>query len=54
MCTLTMYAGSILERHLANMIVFYYDTHASFLTEELDLWYHGGLEDMGTNVAWKW
>jgi FG-GAP repeat len=36
------------------MITFHWDTHASFLTDELDLWYHGGLEDMGTNVAWKW
>lgn len=53
-CTLTMYLGSILERHYANMITFHYDTHAAFLTEELDLWYHGGLDDMGVNVAWKW
>ena len=53
-CSLVMYAGSILEHHLANMITFHYDTHAAFLTEELDLWYHGGLEDMGTSVAWKW
>jgi len=53
-CTLVMYIGSILERHYANMITFHYDTHAAFLTEELDLWYHGGLDDMGTNVAWKW
>ena len=53
-CTLTMYLGSILQRHFAALITFHYDNHASFLTEELDLWYHGGLEDMGTNVAWKW
>jgi hypothetical protein len=49
-----MYVGSILESHFANAITFHYDTHAAFLTEELDLWYHGGLEDMGTQVAWKW
>jgi hypothetical protein len=49
-----MYLGSILEKHFSSMITFHFDTHASFLTEELDLWYHGGLEDMGTNVAWKW
>jgi glycosylphosphatidylinositol phospholipase D len=54
MCTLTMYIGSVLEGHFASMLTFHYDVHAAFLTEELDLWYHGGLEDMGTNVAWKW
>ncbi len=53
-CTFVMYIGAILEAHYANMIAFHFDTHAAFLTEELDLWYHGGLEDMGTNVAWKW
>ena len=53
-CTMLMYAGSLLERHFANLITFYYDSHAAFLAEDLDLWYHGGLEDMGTNVAWKW
>lgn len=54
MCVGVMYIGQILERHLANMITFHFDTHTSFLTEDLDLWYQGGLEDMGTNVAWKW
>lgn len=54
LCTLTMYIGSILEGHFSSMLTFHYDVHAAFLTEELDLWYHGGLEDMGTNVAWKW
>jgi hypothetical protein len=49
-----MYLGSILEKHFSSLITFHFDTHASFLTDELDLWYHGGLEDMGTNVAWKW
>jgi glycosylphosphatidylinositol phospholipase D len=53
-CTLTMYLGSILERHFSSLITFHFDTYASFLTEELDLWYHGGIEDMGINVAWKW
>jgi hypothetical protein len=53
-CTFTMYMGSILEHHFSSLITFHFDTHAAFLTEELDLWYHGGLEDMGTNVAWKW
>ena len=53
-CTLTMYLGSILEHHFSSLITFHFDTHASFLTDELDLWYHGGIEDMGTNVAWKW
>lgn len=54
LCTLTMFIGSILQQHYASLITFHYDTHAAFLTEELDLWYHGGLADMGVNVAWKW
>jgi hypothetical protein len=49
-----MYIGSILTHYYANLITFHFDTHAAFLSEELDLWYHGGLEDMGTQVAWKW
>jgi hypothetical protein len=53
-CTLVMYIGSILTHYYANLITFHFDTHAAFLSEELDLWYHGGLEDMGTQVAWKW
>lgn len=53
-CTMTMYVGSILEKHFSGLITFYFDHHASFLTEDLDLWYHGGLDDMGANVAWKW
>jgi hypothetical protein len=46
-CTTEMYIGAILERHFANLITFYFDHHTAFLTEDLDLWYHGGLEDMG-------
>ena len=53
-CTMLMYVGSLLEKHFSSLLTFRYDTHSSFLTEDLDLWFHGGFEDMGTNVAWKW
>jgi hypothetical protein len=30
------------------------EKHAAFLSEELDLWYHGGIDDMAANVSWQW
>lgn len=45
-CTTIMFVGSILERYFSDMITFKYENHTAFLTEELDLWFHGGLSDM--------
>jgi hypothetical protein len=53
-CTSIMFIGSVLEQFFTSFVTYMYDKHTAFLTEELDLWYHGGLEDMATNVAWKW
>lgn len=49
-CTTVMYIGSFLEKNFADMITFYFENHTAFLTEELDLWYHGGLSDIANNV----
>ena len=49
-----MFGGSVLEKFFTGLVRFRFDMHAPFLTEELDLWYHGGIEDMASNVAWKW
>ena len=49
-----MFGGSILEKYFTSLVHLGFDERATFLTEELDLWYHGGIEDMATNVAWKW
>jgi hypothetical protein len=53
-CMSMMYIGNVLERHFSNAITFYFANHTSYLTEEVDLWYHGGLSDMADNVQWKW
>ena len=49
-----MFGGSVIEKYFTSIVRTAFDANAAFLTEELDLWYNGGLEDMGTNVAWKW
>jgi hypothetical protein len=49
-----MYISSILEEYLTSSVTYLLDLHSAFLTEELDLWYHSGLEDMGSHVAKKW
>jgi hypothetical protein len=53
-CSMTMFGGSILEKYFAEKMTEYYTKDKSFLTDQLDLWYHGGLEDMATHVGWKW
>jgi hypothetical protein len=53
-CTSVMFIGSVLEQFFTSYVTYMYDKHTAFLTEELDLWFHGGIEDMATNVGWKW
>lgn len=53
-CCLTMFGGSILEKYISGLIKTNFEQKAAFLTEEVDLWYHGGIEDMSTHVSWKW
>ena len=54
LCAMTMYGGTVIEKYITSKIRNDYDSHSAFLTEELDLWYNGGIEDMASNVAWKW
>jgi hypothetical protein len=49
-----MYIGSLLTRYFSGIITFMYEEYAAFSTEELDLWYNGGLADMAIQVEWKW
>jgi hypothetical protein len=52
-CTTYMYTGFVLEKIFVDWFPLDYDMRASFLTEEPDLWFNGGFEDMATQVAWK-
>jgi hypothetical protein len=49
-CCTTMFGGVILEKYISNMVHTTFEKKASFLTEDLDLWYHGGLEDIASTV----
>ncbi|TNV85120.1 hypothetical protein FGO68_gene1907 [Halteria grandinella] len=53
-CNGILFGGSILEKYLSGAIRTGFEKKASFLTEELDLWYHGGIEDLGQSVQQKW
>ena len=53
-CTTLMYVGALLEHRFGDIATLYYANHTAFLTEELDLWFHGGLSDMGSQVQLKW
>ena len=53
-CTATLYMGALMENVLLGFFTLYYEQHTAFLTEDLDLWFHGGIEDMAGNVKWKW
>lgn len=53
-CCMAMYGGSILDKYISGVATEVLDKHASFLTDELDMWYHGGIEDGSTHVQWKW
>ena len=52
-CTAGMYDAFVLEKIFVDWIPTDFDYRASFLTEEPDLWFNGGFEDMATQVAWK-
>lgn len=53
-CNEAMYIAYLLEKYFLDIFGHSYDMKASFLTEEPDLWFNGGFEDMSVNVAWKW
>jgi hypothetical protein len=49
-CTTLMYIGNLLTRYYSGLLTWFFEDHTAFMTEELDLWYNGGLADMGANV----
>ena len=53
-CNSILFGGSILEKVLSGKIRTKFERKASFLTEELDLWYHGGIDDISMSVEQKW
>jgi len=53
-CAIMMYLGVRFEPIAAYFLLLQDERNAAFLTEELDLWFHGGLDDMAANVAWQW
>ena len=54
-CMTLMYTGAVLEKLAAGTIAYwYYDKYSAFLSEEIDLWFAGGLDDMAVNIQWKW
>lgn len=53
-CMALMYTGEHAESISKGALYYKYGYHAAFLSEELDLWYAGGLDDMAANIIWKW
>lgn len=53
-CAIMMYLGVRLEPVAAYYLLMKNERNAAFLSEELDLWYHGGIDDLAANVAWQW
>jgi len=52
LCSLMMYVGMKLEPIASLYLLSEDEKNAAFLSEELDLWYHGGLDDMASHVEW--
>lgn len=42
-CSTIMYIGHILEKYYSGILTPYIETHTAFMSEELDLWFQGGL-----------
>ena len=53
-CAIIMYLGVKLEPIASFYLLSEDEKNAAFLSEELDLWYHGGLDDLAANVEWQW
>ena len=49
-----MNVGTVFEKIAGGLFFDKYGNHTPFLNEELDNWFVGGLDDMATNVQWKW
>jgi glycosylphosphatidylinositol phospholipase D len=53
-CTTVFYLVTHVEWVVAWYMLRENEMYAPFLTEELDLFYHGGIDDMAINTIWKW
>ena len=53
-CPEIMYVGSIFERIGSELALFIDEYHSAFLTQDIDLYFAGGLDDMALNVQWQW
>jgi hypothetical protein len=53
-CCMSMFGISVLDKYLSGVATEMLDKHASFLTDEVDWWYHSGIEDGSAHVQWKW
>lgn len=42
-CTNIMYIGSVLTKHFSGILSITAEAHTAFMSEELDLWFQGGL-----------
>jgi len=53
-CMLAMYAVAKVDSALGGLALSLFNDRSPFLTEELDQFYAGGLDDMAASVMWKW
>ncbi len=53
-CLMMLYTGARLESLVSVLVLPQYEKKAAFLTEDLDLWFHGGLDDMANHATWQW
>lgn len=53
-CLLKMFLGAKLEKIGSIIMLSQNEKLAQFLTESLELYFHGGLDDMAAHVIWTW
>jgi glycosylphosphatidylinositol phospholipase D len=53
-CVLMMFIGARLEALVSIVELTKSEKTAAFLSDDLDLWFHGGLDDMSMGVVWQW
>ena len=45
-----MYLGTVVTKHLSGILTRAAEVNTAYMAEELDLWFQGGLSDMGVSV----
>lgn len=53
-CAIKMYLGTHLERPYAIAELVKDEIRSSFLAENVDSWFHGGIDDMAIHANWEW